>query len=566
MSNDPHAAARAKAAPPPPPGAASWRGECSGRRRSRPARAPMVGGAGGPRSGAAVGPRGRHGAGHDAGGAPRRRGAATLPHRVRPRGRLEHAARGARGAVYLRRRGDSIAALNVVCPHAGCFVNVAADRSSFLCPCHKSSFDLDGAVNDPASPSPRDMDALEVEVRTATRCGCASRTSFRAGPKRNRSLERGGRGGRHERRRPGKRRERARACPPGLAGLAHRGQGAGPRRVGGAHSRRRQVALCVGQHPHAGDRRSVHHGDRALGVVQRQCERRVGERLLHRARHGGRVAASRHPSLHGPRDHDPARPPPHAGGGGRRLQGPARSQLLVRPGPAARRAGSVAHGLPAAVGPEGLLGDQGGHQHRVDHARRRPRVARGAGGGRRIRPPHAHALLRAARGRSSRRADCADRGARPSLPPARGDDGGRTGRPTDGGPREARRMVLARSGPARCRRLSRGDGGRAVPRHPHGRSTAGRPRRRQRALRRGPPRVVLHVPLPVAQVLPGRHRGDRRDRDPGARGHPGRGHAVSWAGGASDTASTSASRRRSWPGSDFSPGRRTPRTDQTRTS
>ena len=69
------------------------------------------------------------------------------------------------GAVYLRRTEDSLQALNVICPHAGCFVNVAADHSRFVCPCHKSSFDLEGAVDDPASPSPRDMDELEVEVR-----------------------------------------------------------------------------------------------------------------------------------------------------------------------------------------------------------------------------------------------------------------------------------------------------------------------------------------------------------------------------------------------------------------
>lgn len=69
------------------------------------------------------------------------------------------------GAVYLRSVGDEIRALNVVCPHAGCFVGVASDDSRFACPCHRSSFDLDGVVNDPASPSPRDMDALEVEVR-----------------------------------------------------------------------------------------------------------------------------------------------------------------------------------------------------------------------------------------------------------------------------------------------------------------------------------------------------------------------------------------------------------------
>jgi menaquinol-cytochrome c reductase iron-sulfur subunit len=69
------------------------------------------------------------------------------------------------GAVYLRRTDDGVAALNVVCPHAGCFVGLAPDQSRFACPCHKSSFDLDGAVNDPASPSPRAMDSLDVEIR-----------------------------------------------------------------------------------------------------------------------------------------------------------------------------------------------------------------------------------------------------------------------------------------------------------------------------------------------------------------------------------------------------------------
>ena len=69
------------------------------------------------------------------------------------------------GAVYLRRSGDEVRALNVVCPHAGCFVGVANDNSRFSCPCLLSSFDLDGAVDDPTSPSPRDMDTLDVEVR-----------------------------------------------------------------------------------------------------------------------------------------------------------------------------------------------------------------------------------------------------------------------------------------------------------------------------------------------------------------------------------------------------------------
>lgn len=69
------------------------------------------------------------------------------------------------GAVYLRRTDEGLRALNVVCPHAGCFVGLMPDKSRFGCPCHKSSFDLNGAINDAASPSPRDMDELEVEVR-----------------------------------------------------------------------------------------------------------------------------------------------------------------------------------------------------------------------------------------------------------------------------------------------------------------------------------------------------------------------------------------------------------------
>lgn len=70
------------------------------------------------------------------------------------------------GAVYLRRTGDGkVEALNVVCPHAGCFVDFSAQRREFLCPCHNSSFALDGKIADPKSPSPRALDSLAVEVR-----------------------------------------------------------------------------------------------------------------------------------------------------------------------------------------------------------------------------------------------------------------------------------------------------------------------------------------------------------------------------------------------------------------
>lgn len=69
------------------------------------------------------------------------------------------------GAVYLRRREKDVLALNVSCPHAGCFVDFSPERAGYFCPCHASSFDLDGSIRDHHSPAPRGLDALEVEVR-----------------------------------------------------------------------------------------------------------------------------------------------------------------------------------------------------------------------------------------------------------------------------------------------------------------------------------------------------------------------------------------------------------------
>jgi menaquinol-cytochrome c reductase iron-sulfur subunit len=71
------------------------------------------------------------------------------------------------GAIYLRRKKDEKApvAFNAICPHAGCFVDYAAERNLFQCPCHNSAFQLDGSIIQP-SPSPRAMDELLCEVRT----------------------------------------------------------------------------------------------------------------------------------------------------------------------------------------------------------------------------------------------------------------------------------------------------------------------------------------------------------------------------------------------------------------
>lgn len=74
------------------------------------------------------------------------------------------------GAVYVKRTtGEnspggtaSVEAYNAVCPHAGCFVDVAPDGRSFHCPCHNSGFAADGALK-PGAVSPRPMDRLEID-------------------------------------------------------------------------------------------------------------------------------------------------------------------------------------------------------------------------------------------------------------------------------------------------------------------------------------------------------------------------------------------------------------------
>jgi Rieske Fe-S protein len=74
------------------------------------------------------------------------------------------------GAVFLRRAAaDKVEALQVVCPHAGCYVAYDAKSNGFYCPCHAARFDISGKRLDPASsPSPRDLDVLQAEVRNGS--------------------------------------------------------------------------------------------------------------------------------------------------------------------------------------------------------------------------------------------------------------------------------------------------------------------------------------------------------------------------------------------------------------
>lgn len=71
------------------------------------------------------------------------------------------------GAVYVQRTGEkSVLVLHTTCPHAGCAVSFAADANQYHCPCHNSSFDLEGErIDRPGkdNPSPRPMDELAVD-------------------------------------------------------------------------------------------------------------------------------------------------------------------------------------------------------------------------------------------------------------------------------------------------------------------------------------------------------------------------------------------------------------------
>jgi menaquinol-cytochrome c reductase iron-sulfur subunit len=70
------------------------------------------------------------------------------------------------GAVYLTRpETGTVRACNVVCPHAGCSVDFIAERKQYQCPCHDSSFNVDGSIANPRSPSPRGLDELEVKIK-----------------------------------------------------------------------------------------------------------------------------------------------------------------------------------------------------------------------------------------------------------------------------------------------------------------------------------------------------------------------------------------------------------------
>lgn len=72
------------------------------------------------------------------------------------------------GSVYMRMQGDQVECFHTTCPHAGCAVSYELASQAYLCPCHNSSFNVDGTKledGDSSNPSPRGLDALEVDIQ-----------------------------------------------------------------------------------------------------------------------------------------------------------------------------------------------------------------------------------------------------------------------------------------------------------------------------------------------------------------------------------------------------------------
>jgi Rieske Fe-S protein len=62
----------------------------------------------------------------------------------------------------VKRPDDSITAYSPTCPHLGCGYRWNPSSKRFECPCHSSTFDIDGKVQ--GGPAPRGLDELPSKV------------------------------------------------------------------------------------------------------------------------------------------------------------------------------------------------------------------------------------------------------------------------------------------------------------------------------------------------------------------------------------------------------------------
>jgi menaquinol-cytochrome c reductase iron-sulfur subunit len=73
------------------------------------------------------------------------------------------------GAVFLCRVGEKeVVALQTICPHNGGCVSYDPEKKDFYCPSHGATFDSEGHRIGKNNVSPRDLDALDVEVRNGS--------------------------------------------------------------------------------------------------------------------------------------------------------------------------------------------------------------------------------------------------------------------------------------------------------------------------------------------------------------------------------------------------------------
>jgi len=67
------------------------------------------------------------------------------------------------GKVWLRKNAaGELIAFNATCPHLGCIVGYRAAEKDFFCPCHTSSFDIQGERTNEIPP--RNMDSLTTKI------------------------------------------------------------------------------------------------------------------------------------------------------------------------------------------------------------------------------------------------------------------------------------------------------------------------------------------------------------------------------------------------------------------
>jgi len=68
------------------------------------------------------------------------------------------------GRFYLARLADGgFMALSLRCTHLGCSINWVDDKKRFVCPCHSSSFAINGEVENPPAPSALDYFPIKIE-------------------------------------------------------------------------------------------------------------------------------------------------------------------------------------------------------------------------------------------------------------------------------------------------------------------------------------------------------------------------------------------------------------------